>query len=112
MPNTRETLINLIVDAKRTDPETGSFTEWLADHLIANGVTLADQLASSKQVVASSNTPEEKPQTNADRIRAMSDEELAEFISSCGCPDHAKSCMASCTDCTLKWLKQPAEESL
>ena len=50
-----------------------------------------------------------KPQTNADRIRAMSDEELAEFVSNCGCPDHARNCIASCTDCTLKWLKQPVD---
>ena len=34
----REKLIDLIVDAKRTDPETGSFTEYLAGYLIANGV--------------------------------------------------------------------------
>ena len=47
--------------------------------------------------------------TNADRIRAMSDEELADFISACGCPDHARSCTKSCTECTLKWLKQPVE---
>ena len=49
------------------------------------------------------------PMTNADRIRAMSDEELAEFISACGCPDHSNYCEASCTVCTLKWLKQPVE---
>ena len=48
--------------------------------------------------------------TNADRIRAMSDEELAEFISNCGCPDHARSCKNSCEKCTLEWLKQPVEE--
>ena len=30
----RQALIDLIIDAKRTDPETGSFTEWLADYLI------------------------------------------------------------------------------
>ena len=48
--------------------------------------------------------------TNADRIRAMSDEELAEFITSCGCPDHARSCQRSCEQCNLEWLKQPAEE--
>lgn len=36
----REKLIDLIIDAKRRDPETGSFTEFLADHLIANGVTV------------------------------------------------------------------------
>ena len=36
----RERLIDLIIEAKRTDPETGSFTEYLADHLISNGVII------------------------------------------------------------------------
>lgn len=36
----RETLISLIINAKRTDPETGSFTEWLADFLLDHGVTV------------------------------------------------------------------------
>ena len=49
------------------------------------------------------------PDTNADRVRAMSDEELAEFISCCGCPDHARDCTGSCKDCTMEWLQQPAE---
>ena len=38
----REKLIDLIIDAKRTDPETGSFAEYLADHLITNGVTVQE----------------------------------------------------------------------
>ena len=38
----REKLVDLIVDAKRTDPETGSFTEYLAEYLIANGVTVQE----------------------------------------------------------------------
>ena len=38
----REKLLDLIIDAKRTDPETGSFTEYLADYLIANGVTVQE----------------------------------------------------------------------
>ena len=38
----REKLVELIIDAKRTDPETGSFAEYLADHLIANGVTVQE----------------------------------------------------------------------
>ena len=38
----REKLLDLIIDAKRTDPEIGSFTEYLADHLIANGVTVQE----------------------------------------------------------------------
>ena len=36
--NNRERLIDLIIEAKRTDPDTGSFTEYLADYLISNGV--------------------------------------------------------------------------
>lgn len=49
--------------------------------------------------------------TNADRIRAMTDEELARFLgqhSLCSrverCPDHGK-----CHKCVLDWLKQPKE---
>ena len=38
----REKLIDLIVGAKRTDPETGSLTEYLADYLISNGVTVQE----------------------------------------------------------------------
>ena len=34
----RERLIDLIIEAKRTDPETGSFTDYLADYLIEHGV--------------------------------------------------------------------------
>lgn len=48
--------------------------------------------------------------TNADRIRAMSDEELAEAIMSgayCNseCPPDA-----GCHDCCLAWLKQPVKD--
>lgn len=49
------------------------------------------------------------PQTNGDRIRAMSDEELAEVIM---CP-YGDVCeiwnKESCVECCLDWLKQPAE---
>ena len=34
----RERLIDLMIEAKRTDPETGSFTDYLADYLIEHGV--------------------------------------------------------------------------
>ena len=53
-----------------------------------------------------------KPMTNADRIRAMSDEELVKFIEDtgiAGCPYPARRCRASCRDCIMEWLKQPAE---
>ena len=41
----REKLLDLIIDAKRTDPEIGSFTEYLADHLIANGITVQEWIS-------------------------------------------------------------------
>ena len=57
-----------------------------------------------------------KPITNADRIRAMSDEELAELWwerVDCGeCPVH-RDCKMTGQDCkklVLDWLKQEAKE--
>ena len=61
------------------------------------------------------------PMTNADRIRAMSDEELAEFISRIEIGDFGQQVYGKtfcdmckgqyeCDDCRLWWLQQPAEE--
>ena len=58
-----------------------------------------------------------KPITNADKIRAMSDEELADFIDRCemGDIDYANTfcdlCNGQyeCDQCRLDWLKQKAE---
>ena len=58
-----------------------------------------------------------EPITNAQKIRAMSDEELAEFIYRCEMSeiDYAKTfcdlCNGQykCGQCRLDWLKQPAE---
>ena len=41
----REKLIDLIVGAKRTDPETGRFTEYLADYLVSNDVTVQEWIS-------------------------------------------------------------------
>lgn len=62
----------------------------------------------------------EKKRTNADKIRAMSDEELAEFINfgspdcSRHCADFKPGCSFSCNhnhgnDVILKWLQSEAE---
>ena len=59
--------------------------------------------------------------TNADRIRSMSDEELAEFISRIEIGDFGQQVYGKtfcdmckgqyeCDDCRLWWLQQPAEE--
>lgn len=36
----RDKLLALIIDAKRTDPEVGSFTEWLVSYLLAHRVVV------------------------------------------------------------------------
>ena len=54
--------------------------------------------------------------TNADRIRAMSDEELAQFIpnwsytDACKCGEHYVDCNNECEKCVAEWLKQPYKE--
>ena len=59
--------------------------------------------------------------TNADRIRAMTDEELSEFISRIEIGDFGRQVYGKtfcdmckgqyeCDDCRLWWLQQPAEE--
>ena len=64
--------------------------------------------------------------TNADRIRAMSDEELAAFLDTWGCCHHCieherlsdnrwfsdERCDEKCVEHCLEWLKQPAQEEL
>lgn len=56
-----------------------------------------------------------KTVTNADRIRAMSDEELAEFIDKCEAVGYNDSSIARDKNNELMnmldWLKQPAEEA-
>lgn len=56
-----------------------------------------------------------KPQTNADRIRAMTDEELAEFIGDDAmhdiCPNDCQDDLdRPCKVCALGWLKQEASD--
>ena len=103
MDNTREKLIELVRDALliygyESHPQRKP-DEFIADHLIANGVTV-----------------QQKPQTNADRIRAMSDEELARFLAEneweCETYNDCAKCPRMTDDgCVslLKWLKQPVE---
>ena len=56
------------------------------------------------------------PQTNGDRIRAMSDEELCKFLGACKFCDICEEGCDNCTyngDCDkrlLEWLRQPAKE--
>ena len=56
------------------------------------------------------------PKTNGDRIRAMSDEELAKMLTLAGevftclkCMENVEECSMKCDEQCLEWLKQPAE---
>jgi hypothetical protein len=56
----------------------------------------------------------EKPQTNADRIRSMTDEELAEVLFG-SCIEHmgVEECShpeEACKSCVLDWLRAESEE--
>ena len=56
--------------------------------------------------------PQQKPPSNADRIRAMSDEELAVFLYDEGeviCKDQRVCSEYGCKDCILDWLRQPTD---
>lgn len=57
---------------------------------------------------------ERKPQTNADRIRSMTDRELADFfygIRECSvCAYNYEDRCVRCSDGIFKWLQNPAEK--
>lgn len=109
MDNTREKLIELLRavqyqgNAVHGSPDKYIQNSELADHLIANGVTFAKDT---------------NVLTKADRIRAMSDEELAGLLAhevyrvgqpvfeylGCGITEEVVYVKR------LKWLKQPVEE--
>ena len=54
--------------------------------------------------------------TNADKIRHMTDEELAKFIEQASCPPTTKKIYHECTKddcvpCWLEWLKQEVSDA-
>ena len=54
---------------------------------------------------------EPKPQTNADRIRAMSDEDLAAVVLCTKQFDMNAPCYGmTCHECALDWLRQPVKD--
>ena len=81
------------------------------------GVVYGNVLERKKPIVFffERNGNEEKSQTNADRIRSMSDEELSKVIREPFCDKRThEECTISycgvCDQCVLDWLQQQAEE--
>lgn len=57
----------------------------------------------------------DRKQSNADRIRGMTDEELADYMAfvgkvNKGCPVMSINCQESCNKCWLDWLKEEEDE--
>jgi hypothetical protein len=70
----------------------------------------AEAFGMAMDALRSKQKSESKTQSNADRIRTMTNEELADIIM---CPresyDFNECSSAVCKDCCLDWLKQPYE---
>lgn len=51
-----------------------------------------------------------KPKTNGDKIRSMTDKEMAKILNG-GCPPGGAKCNGRCGLCWLDWFRSPVEES-
>ncbi len=71
--------------------------------------------ADNSECAAFNRAVEDAPMTNADRIRAMTDEELAKLLlnacigSKCGEQPQNENGSINCFACRLNWLKKPVE---
>ena len=85
----------------------GESIYYIETHCDENSVTVKQR----KEICRTCNGSGKKQRTNADRIRAMSDEELADVVANgVGCVLKAPHCIDDdCTPCIRKWLQQPAE---
>ena len=70
MMDVREKLVELLRDVQYL----GGLEEKIADHLIANGVTVQEWIP------VKNNTPTEASMNNADKIRSMTDDELNDLF--------------------------------
>ena len=113
MMDVREKLIEIlrrpIFPHELADP-----TEAVADYLLDSGVTVQEWV-SVKDRLPENEVDYRTINTNADKIRAMSDEELAAFLDMCESMGYEDSSIATdssghCMD-MLEWLKQPAEDN-
>ena len=79
--------------------------------ILREALDMAISALRQQETVAKCNGLNE-PLTNAQKIRAMNDEELAEFLDENAEYCHVGLCKdgETCRICCLKWLQQPAEE--
>lgn len=79
----------------------------------SDGECLHDKMFPYKEYCVDGPCPHYTAQTNADHIRSMTDEELAEWIAHpkvCYCQYETCDGVTDCTKCCLEWLKQEIKE--
>ena len=99
--------------ARLLDPETTWYELWKHEEEMSLAACNEACRMGADALRAQQERENPKQITNSDRIRAMSDEEMAEKLGrGPGCPvngDCEKMSM-DCNACWLDWLQQPAEE--
>ena len=117
MPNTREKLISLIRYARRDIERICKEHKDCLDCPVSRYVKDCKSVFIANRLIAGGVTMKTEPKTNADRIRAMSDEELACLLANetyrIGKPIFEELGYGITEEFVyalrLKWLKQPAE---
>ena len=92
-----------------TNDEAIKYLEYLKDNYTRKGALMCQAVETAIEAL--------KPQqahTNADRIRNMTDEQLAEWLDLHGecnqCAYHPVQCKTECNEGHLKWLQKEAQE--
>ena len=107
----REKLIDLIINAKRTDPETGSFTEYLEDFLLGYGVKLPDDRPVSREQVKKVWKGEWIGMTDDDGCTWYECSQCEHDLDSLEVPNHfCPACGAPMTDEAVEMVMERMEE--
>lgn len=86
-------------------------------HIRGDGICVLHSEPFYKEPCSEGPCNDYEPLTNADRIRTMTDKELAEYhAEKCGCPHDpvvfgCRMATIGCIGCWLDWLKQKVERS-
>lgn len=108
---TREEAIKVL--EKQFDKSCGNYRYQNAEKLDFEDALWMAISALRQQDVADKDVGKNEPLTNAQKIRSMSDKELAKIIEhELGCPvtGNCEKMSRDCKACWLDWLQQPAEE--
>lgn len=92
-----------------TREEVNEMVKQLSEQRDSDGLTQIERVAARYE--KATGQPWNKPMTNADRIRSLSDEDLAELLMwYCPYPNRKEECEQGCEKCVAEWLRRPVKE--